>query len=126
MNRFVVKAHWASRLHYDLRLEMGGVAKSWAIPKEPLLEPGMRRLAIQVEDHSVKDMDHEDLEKEKSLRSGRVETWDEGTYELLEIDEDRLVMRFNGERLRGLYGLVRVRRWKKNNWLLVRAVEDWS
>jgi len=62
----------------------------------------MRRLAIQVEDHSVEDMDHEDLKKEKSLRSGRVETWDDGKYELLEIDEDRLVIRFDGDRLRGL------------------------
>jgi len=121
IKRFVVKAHWASRLHYDLRLEMDGVAKSWAIPKEPLLEPGMRRLAIQVDDHTLEDMDHEDLGKERSSRSGRVETWDNGTYELLERDEDKFVLRFNGKRLKGLYGLIRIKRWKGNNWLLVRA-----
>ena len=120
MRRFVVKAHWASRLHYDLRLEMDGVAKSWAVPKDPLLEPGMRRLAVQVEDHSIEDMDHEDLTKEKSLRSGRVETWDHGTYELLGRDEDKLLLRFNGAELKGLYSLVRVRRWKGNNWLLTK------
>ena len=120
MRRFVVKAHWASHLHYDLRLEMDGVAKSWAVPKEPLLELGMRRLAIQVEDHSIEDMDHEDLTKEKSLGSGRVETWDHGTYDLLGRDEDKLLLRFNGAELEGLYSLVRVRRWKGNNWLLAK------
>jgi len=78
MKKFVVKAHWATRLHYDLRLEMDGVAKSWAIPKEPLLESGMRRLAVQVGDHSMEDMGHEDLSKERAAKSGRVETWDEG------------------------------------------------
>ena len=76
MRRFVVKDHWASRLHNDLRLEMYGVAKSWAVPKEPLPELGMRRLAVQVEDHSIEDMNHEDLTKEKSPESGRVETRD--------------------------------------------------
>lgn len=121
MTRFVVKAHWASRLHYDLRLEMDGVAKSWAIPKEPFLKPGMRRLAIQVADHSLEDMHHEDLSKEKSLRSGRVETWDNGTYELLERDEGRFVVRFDGRKLKGLYGLIRMKRWKGKNWLLVKA-----
>ena len=124
MCRFVVKAHWASRLHYDLRLEMDGVAKSWAIPKEPLMEPNMRRLAIQVEDHSIEDMDHEELDKPKALRSGRVETWDQGTYELLERNEDRIALRFRGEKLSGLYGLIRVRRWKGNNWLLIKGLEE--
>lgn len=126
MKRFTVKAHWASRLHYDLRLEMDNVAKSWAVPKEPLLEPGMRRLAIQVGDHSIEDMNHEDLGKEKSARSGRVETWDEGKYELLEKHEDRLVLHFFGKKLNGVYGLIRIKRWKGNNWLLVRSTESSS
>jgi len=126
MKRFIVKAHWASRLHYDLRLEMDGVAKSWAIPKEPLLEPGARRLAIQVGDHSIEDMGHEDLSKERSARSGRVETWDEGKYEILEKDEGRLVLRFNGRKLKGIYGLIRIERWKGNDWLLLRRAERFS
>jgi len=99
---------------------MDGVAKSWAVPKEPLLEPRMRRLAIQVEDHTIEDMDHEDLTKERTLRSGRVETWDQGTYELLGRDEDKLLLRFNGTRLNGIYSLIQVRRWKGNNWLLTK------
>ena len=103
-----MKAHWSSRLHYDLRLEMDGVAKSWAIPKEPLLVPATRRLAIQVEDHSIEDMDYEDLIKEKAPRSGRVETWDQGTYELFSRNEDQHVLRFQGDKLKGLHGLVRV------------------
>ena len=61
---------------------MDGVAKSWAIQKEPLFEPRMRRLAIQVADHYIEDMDHEDSSQEKVLKSGKVETWDEGTYEI--------------------------------------------
>ena len=118
--RFTVKAHWATRLHYDLRLEMDGVAKSWAIQKEPLFEPGARRLAIQVGDHSIEDMGHEDLGKERSAKSGRVETWDEGKYELLERGEGRLVLRFDGRKLNGIFGLIRIERWKGNNWLLIR------
>lgn len=125
MERFTVKAHWATRLHYDLRLEMDGVAKSWAIPKEPLLELGTRRLAIQVGDHAIEDMGHEDLSKEKSPRSGRVETWDDGQYELLEKDEGRLVLRFDGKRLNGIYGLIRIEGWKGNNWLLIRSMEGY-
>ena len=66
MTRFLAKACWASNLHYDLRLEMDGVAKSWAISKEPLLEPGMSGLTIEVADHSIESMDHENLGKRNS------------------------------------------------------------
>jgi hypothetical protein len=76
-------------------------------------------LVIRVGDHSIEDMGHEDLSKGRSARSG-VETWDEGKYELLERGEGRLVLRFDGGKLNGIYGLIRIERWKGNNWLLVR------
>lgn len=124
MDRFVVKAHWASRLHYDLRLEIDGVAKSWAIPKEPPIEAGMRRLAIHVEDHSIEDMDVEDLSKEARPRSGRVEMWDEGLYEILERTGEKYVLEFYGGKLKGVYGLFQMKNWQKNNWLLVKATME--
>jgi len=120
MERFVVKAHWATRLHYDLRLEMDGVAKSWAIPKEPPIEAGLRRLAIQVGDHSIQDLDVEDLSKEERPRSGRVETWDDGLYEILERSEEKYFLQFYGGKLRGLYGLFKMK-WEKNTWLIMKA-----
>ena len=120
MERFVVKAHWASQLHYDLRLEMDGVAKSWAIPKEPPIEAGLRRLAIQVGDHSIKDLDVEDLSKEERPRSGRVETWDDGLYEILERSEEKYFLHFYGGKLRGLYGLFKMK-WEENTWLITKA-----
>ncbi len=85
---------------------------------------GMCRLAVQVEGHSIEDLGHEDLDKPKAPRSRRVETWDQGTYELLSKDEDQLVLRFHGEKLKGLYGLFRVKRRKGSNWLLIRAAEE--
>ena len=124
LNRFVVKAHWATRLHYDLRLEIDGVAKSWAIPKEPIIKPGERRLAVLVGDHSIEDMNHEDTNKDKTVGSGRVETWDQGTYEIREKGVERFVLWFNGQKLKGIYGLFRVKAWKGNNWLIIKAMEE--
>src|SRR5881392_2463881 len=98
MPRFVVQEHKATSLHWDLRLEHEGVAASWAVPKGVSAEPGVRRLAVQVEDHSVPYMRH---------TSSRVSIWDRGTYELEKWEDGKIVFELSGERLRGRYALIR-------------------
>jgi len=120
--RFVVQEHHASHLHWDLRLEMDGVLKSWAVPKEPPRERGVRRLAVEVEDHPLDYIDFEGVIPEGLYGAGRVYIWDRGTYTLESRKPDKLVFRLNGEKLRGRYALVR---FKKNpkNWLFFKARE---
>lgn len=115
-NRFVVQEHHASRLHWDFRLEMDGVLKSWAVPKGPPEEPNVRRLAVQVEDHPVDYIDFAGVIPE-GYGAGTVYIWDRGTYELEERQEDRLAFALNGERLQGKYLLLRT---KDQNWLLMK------
>jgi bifunctional non-homologous end joining protein LigD len=117
--RFVVQEHHASRLHYDFRLEMDGVLKSWAVPKGPPEQPRVRRLAVQVEDHPVDYVDFAGVIPE-GYGAGTVEIWDHGSYELLERKEDRLEFNLAGERLQGTYLLLHT---DGKNWLLMKLVD---
>jgi len=117
-NIYVIQKHQATHLHYDLRLEMNGVLKSWAIPKEPPSESGVKRLAVQVEDHSVEYANFEGTIPKGQYGAGTVEIWDKGHYVLKERDEDKLIFEIEGNKLRGDYCLVRFKGGK--NWLFFK------
>jgi DNA ligase D-like protein (predicted 3'-phosphoesterase) len=120
--RFVVQLHDATTLHYDFRLEAGGVLKSWAVPKGPSTDPREKRLAVQVGDHSLAYGDHE---------SERVEIWDRGTYRPLTegsveeaIENGHLSFWLEGEKLRGGWTLHRTSAGPKPQWLLIKRRDD--
>jgi DNA ligase D-like protein (predicted 3'-phosphoesterase) len=117
-NVYVIQKHAATHLHYDLRLEIDGVLKSWAIPKEPSILPGVRRLAVQVEDHPIEYANFEGAIPEGEYGAGTVEIWDRGTYKLIERKEDRLIVGINGNKLKGVYVLLRFKEQK--NWLFFK------
>ena len=111
---FVVQKHTASRLHYDFRLELDGVLKSWAIPKGPSLDPADKRLAMQTEDHPLEYGGFEGIIPEGEYGAGTVLVWDRGTWEPLDegrphLERGTLSFRLRGEKLRGRWALVRIR-----------------
>jgi DNA ligase D-like protein (predicted 3'-phosphoesterase) len=116
--RFVVQKHDATRLHYDFRLEMDEVLKSWAIPKEPPTEPNIKRLAVEVEDHPVSYITFEGTIPEGEYGAGTVEIWDKGTYTLKSRSNNKIVFTLRGEKLVGDYILVRFKEDK--NWLFFK------
>ena len=105
---FVVHKHHASHLHYDLRIEMDGVLKSWAVPKEPKSD-GTKRLAIQVEDHDLEYANFEGTIPEGCYGAGKVEIWDRGECEFEEVGEDKIEFVLHGRRMNGKFVLVRMR-----------------
>ncbi len=115
--RFVVQRHQASHLHYDFRLEMEGVLKSWAVPKAIPLEPGVRRLAVQVEDHPIAYIDFAGRIPEGEYGAGTVEIWDKGGYKLDNKATDRIEITLTGEKLSGSYILIHT---DGKNWLLIK------
>jgi DNA ligase D-like protein (predicted 3'-phosphoesterase) len=117
-NIYVIQKHAATHLHYDLRLEMDGTLKSWAVPKEPPTGLGVKRLAVQVEDHPVEYANFEGTIAEGEYGAGTVEIWDKGTYKLVDRKEDKLIIEIDGKKLSGSYVLVRLK--DKKNWLLFR------
>ena len=120
-NIYVIQKHVTTRLHYDLRLQMDGVLKSWAVPKEPPRQSGVRRLAVQVEDHPVEYADFEGTIPEGEYGAGTVEIWDSGTYKLIDRKEDKLIVDIDGDKLKGNYVLVRFKGEK--HWLFFKKKE---
>jgi bifunctional non-homologous end joining protein LigD len=122
MPTFVVQQHDATTLHWDFRLEIDGVLKSWALPKGPSLDPGVKRLAVPVPDHSIAYGSFEGLVG-MGGGSGAVIVWDRGSYEPLEgsLDEGHLSFVLRGEKLQGGFALTR---WDDRKWLLVKKVDD--
>jgi DNA ligase D-like protein (predicted 3'-phosphoesterase) len=117
MPRFVVQKHYARSLHYDFRLEMDEVLKSWAVPKGPPKTSGIRRLAVLVDDHELDYIDFEGEIEEGSYGAGKVEIWDRGDYELLEREPRKLRFTLKGKKLKGTYALINFR---DKNWLLIK------
>ncbi len=146
-NRFVVQKHEATRLHYDFRLEMEGVLKSWAVPKGPSLDPADKRLAMQVEDHPVSYFDFEGNIPDGNYGAGSVMVWDVGTWQPLSpvpvngkyvsgteaeaaamISKGDLKFRLNGKRLKGDFALIKMKGRrpgsKGNEWLMIKKHDD--
>jgi bifunctional non-homologous end joining protein LigD len=117
---FVIQKHAATHLHYDLRLEMEGVLKSWAVPKRPPLKKNIKRLAIQTEDHALAYAKVQGVIAERESGFETVEIWDTGTYVLEGQGRDIIVFHLKGKKLKGRYCLVRLKGQKKN-WLFFKC-----
>lgn len=120
---FVIQKHHARNLHWDFRLEMDGVLKSWAVPKEPPTEVGLKRLAVQVEDHELEYADFEGDIPEGEYGAGKVEIWDNGTYELIDKKPKKIAFELHGEKLKGKYTLIQFGKEEKN-WLLFKIIDN--
>jgi bifunctional non-homologous end joining protein LigD len=135
--RFVIQKHDATRLHYDLRLEVDGVFKSWAVTKGPSRDPADKRLAVEVEDHPLDYGDFEGTIPEGEYGGGTVMLWDRGFWSPLEtgdpaqaLAEGELKFNVAGEKLKGSYVLVRMKHdrmgGKRTNWLLIKHKDEWA
>jgi len=131
---FVIQKHAASHLHYDFRLELDGVMKSWAVPKGPSLDPTVRRLAMEVEDHPISYNTFEGTIPQGEYGGGTVMLWDRGTYEPEDgggveslrrgYEKGELRFQMHGERLQGGFVLARLRRPGRPQWLLIKRRDD--
>lgn len=137
---FVVQKHAASHLHYDFRLEMDGVLKSWAIPKGPSMNPEDKRLAIMVEDHPYNYKDFEGTIPEGNYGAGTVIVWDNGTFTLADeqnedeiesvlksdLQKGHLTFILKGKKLKGEFALVKLKTKKENTWLLIKKKDEFA
>jgi bifunctional non-homologous end joining protein LigD len=118
-NRFVIQEHWASHHHFDFRLEMAGVLRSWAVPKGLPEGKGIKRLAVQVEDHPVDYINFQGKIPAGLYGAGTVKIFDKGRYELLNKTNDSISFTLNGKKLKGHYHLVKTKRPKQ--WLIFKS-----
>lgn len=133
---FVIQKHDASTLHYDFRIEVDGVLRSWAVPKGPSTDPGEKRLAVPTEDHPRDYAGFEGVIPEGEYGAGTVMVWDRGTYENMTtkdnktiglgkaLDQGHALVRLHGEKLRGGYALQRIGKGKDRRWLLIKMDDE--
>lgn len=138
--RFVVQRHDASKLHYDFRLEMEGVLKSWAVPKGPSMNPADKRLAVEVEDHPFSYRTFEGDIPEGNYGAGHVDIWDEGTYQhteicdrkagektlLEELEKGSIHFVLEGEKLKGAFTLLKMKGKQEDAWLLLKKDDEFA
>lgn len=137
--QFVVQRHHATHLHYDFRLELDGVLKSWAIPKGPSLNPADKRLAMMVDDHSLSWGKFEGTIPKGNYGAGTVEIWDKGTYEpevnpymnaekelREELENGSLRFILHGKKLQGSFALVKFKNAEGNSWLLIKQRDPYA
>ena len=127
---FVVQKHRARRLHYDLRLAMGGTLKSWAVPQGPSLDPTIKRLAVMVEDHPLEYADFEGAIPKGNYGAGEMILWDRGTYcmegdPLEQLAKGKMEFELRGEKLHGEFHMVKMHSPEENQWLLFKAKDHW-
>ncbi len=120
---FVIKEHWARSHHFDFRLEKDGVFKSWAVPKGLPEKPGFKRLAIQVEDHSLELGQFHEASPDGESERGRIKVWDHGTYELEIWIADRITFTLHGFRVSGQFSLFRFKESEPLSWFLIKRPE---
>ncbi|HXC55441.1 MAG TPA: DNA polymerase ligase N-terminal domain-containing protein [Rhizomicrobium sp.] len=136
-HRFVIQRHAATRLHYDLRLELDGVYKSWAVTRTPSLDPAVKRLAVEVEDHPIAYGTFEGTIPKGQYGGGTVQLWDRGSWTPQgddpqgELAKGHLKFVMDGERMQGKWALIRMRdderkpgRKLRHNWLLIKEIDD--
>jgi DNA ligase D-like protein (predicted 3'-phosphoesterase) len=133
---FVIQQHEASNLHYDFRLEVDGVLKSWAVPKGPSTDPSDKRLAVQTEDHPLEYADFEGIIPEGEYGGGTVMVWDAGTYKNINNKDDKklsmdeaienghILFWLDGKKIKGGYALIRIGKGKNKNWLLIKKNDE--
>lgn len=133
---FVIQKHDASTLHYDFRIEVDGVLKSWAVPKGPSTDPGIKRLAVSTEDHPLEYADFEGTIPEGEYGGGTVLIWDRGSYRIVDqdaedsgelseqIEKGRIAIWLEGQKLRGGFALIRTGKGPKARWLLIKMKDE--
>ena len=120
-SRFVVQLHDATTLHFDLRIQAGDVLRSWAVPKGPSLDPGVRRLAVPVEDHSLEAGEFEGVHAGHPRGSGAVIIWDEGPADIIRDESGHLSFSLHGSKLSGGFALTRT---GERRWILVKVRDE--